>query len=263
MSVEKVVALNQGATDATMMRPVNGPGAGHGRAPAPFPPPDAATAESAAHLYDSLALPLPTTAPNVPSSRINASYRTETSRELVETLVGGRLPDSLLRREVETILRRFVETRDMNDWVETKPERLPSHNAPNAHFDLRSRVAATDDDGRLKLFDLYLTRIGPRQWEAAVFERDPSRASQSFPRPTPPVEVHRLLFDPTAAAVLACVAQNVPAPFAPALDRPRGAGRTIAVAVLALALSSLILRIGPWPAAALFILAAGVAILSA
>lgn len=259
MSVEKVVALNQGATDATMMRAVNG----LGRAPVPFPPPEAMTAESAAHLYDSLALPLPTTAPTVPSARINASYRTETARELVEALVGGRLPESLLRREVETLLRRFVETRDMDEWVETKPERLPSHNTPHAHFDVRSRLAATDEDGRLKLFDLYLTRIGPRQWEAAVFERDPSRASQSFPRPTPPVEVHRLLFDPTAAAVLACVAQNVPAPFAPTADRHGGAGRTIALTVLAMALSALILRIVPWPAAALFILAAAVAILSA
>jgi len=264
MSVEKIAALNQATTDGATMRALNGSGVGHARAPAPFPPlTPPATAEGAPNLFDSLALPFPTsTAADVPSSLIAASYRTEAARGSVEALVEGRLPETLIRREVESLLRRFVETRERDEPEETKPERLPSHNAAHAHFDFRSRLAATDDAGRLKLFDLYLTRIGPRQWEAAIFERDPSRASQTFPRPTPPVDVHRLLFDPTAAAVLACVAQRVPTPFAPAPTRPRVDGRRIAYTLLVVTLSLLVARVASWPTAGFFLAAAGVLLLS-
>jgi hypothetical protein len=262
MSVEKIAALTQATTDAATMRALNGPGVGHGRAPAPFPPPTApATPEGAPNPFDSLALPFPTsTAADLPTSLIAASYRTEATRGALELLVEGRLPETLIRREVETLLRRLVATRERDEAEETTPERLPSHNAADSHFDVKSRLAATDEDGRLKLFDLYLTRIGPRQWEAAIFERDPSRASQTFPRPTPPVDVYRLLFDPTAAAVLACVAQKVPTPVAP--TPPRGGERRIAYAILAAALSLLVARVASWPAAGFLLAAAGVLLLS-
>jgi len=263
MSVEKIVALNQATTDATTMRAVNTPASGHGRAPAPFPPPLAEpVAEGAAHLFDSLPLPLPVGGTTeVPSSRISASYRSQAARGLVEPLVEGRLPEALIRREVETLLRRFADTRAIDDLEETPAERLPSRNAANAHFDVKGRISATEEDGRLKLFDLYLTRVGPRQWESTIFERDPSRASQTFPRPTPPVDVHRLLFDPTAATVLACVAQKVPVGFDPPTTAYRGSGRALVHLVLVVTLLLLIAGAAPWPAAALFLVASAVLML--
>lgn len=256
MSVEKVGALNQSATDATTMRPVNGFGTGHGRTPAPFPPPTAPNVEGAPHLYDSLVLPLPDgAAADVPTSRISASYRTEAARELIEPLIDGRLPEPLIRREVETLLRRLADARRIDETDETAPERLPSRNAADAHFDVKGRLAPTEEDGKIRLFDLYLTRIGPRQWEAAVFERDPSRASQTFPRPTPPVETHRLLFDPTTGLVLACVAQKLPSPFTPDVAPGRGAGRAAAYAAFAVILALLVARVVSWPAAAIVLAA--------
>ncbi|MGJ0508787.1 MAG: hypothetical protein ACR652_17000 [Methylocystis sp.] len=263
MSVEKIGALTQATTDATAMRAVNGFGPGHGQASPPFPPPADAPA-GAPPLYGNLVLPLPKTgADGVPSSRISASYRTQAAQRMVESLSAGRLPEPLIRREVETLLRRLAGTREMTiarlieETGETAPERLPSRNSAEARFDFRSRLAATDDDGRLRLFDLYLTRIGPRQWEAAIFERDPSRAGLTFPRATPPLEAHRLLIDPTTGAVVACVALAVQtgasaAGHAAAFGAPL---RSLASAALAAALFLLIARVASWPAAALVLTA--------
>lgn len=245
MSVEKIGALDQTATEAIAMRAANGSGLHTGRPQAPFPPP-ADTAAGAPNLYDSLVLPLPPAAPaGLPSAQIAASYRLEAARELMEPLVAGRLPEALIRREAETLLRHLAETGAMARTRESPAERLPSRNGAHAHFDAKTRLAAVDDDGRPKLFDLYLTRVGPRQWEAAIFERDPSRASQTFPRPTPPLEACRLLFDPAAAAVLACVAQKIPAPATPVAQSGRGVLKLAAYGALLLFLMLLAARGAP------------------
>jgi hypothetical protein len=149
MSVEKIGAIDQAATDAITMRPVNGGGPAQGRTPAPFPPPPAALSPGAPNPYDSLVLPLPQiAAAEVPSARISASYRLEAARELIDPLIDGRLPEALIRREAETLLRHMMVTGAIGQTEETPPERLPSRNGEDARFDARSRLAAVRTAGR-------------------------------------------------------------------------------------------------------------------
>lgn len=272
MSVERIAPLAQATTDPTAMRIVSGPGAGpHGRATPPFPP-TPQPVEGAPHLFDTLVLPLPEGAAaeerQFPSSLVNASYRTQAARGRIEQLVDGHLPAAVIRREVETLLRRVAAAREIGvaqlieGTPETAPERLPSRNAEDAHFDFRGRLAAADEDGKLRLFDLYLTRASAGQWEAALFLRDPTRASQTFPRTAPALEVSRLVIDPATGLTLACVAQHfwrgvsLPAP----LPAAAGALQWTALLLFAAALSLLVLRVAPWPAAALLLAALAVLI---
>lgn len=268
MSIDSVPPLDPATTDKIAMRPVSGRGGSHVRAPPPFPATAGAT-EGAPHPYDSLALPLPESAADAPTMRAGAPYYMEAVRGPIETLVAGRLPEALIRREVVTLMRRVAAAREMDvaQLIEsaeaTAPERLPSVNADDAHFTFKGRLSATDEDGKLKLFDLYLTRIGARQWEAATFERDPSRASQIFPRPMPPVDVHRLLVDPATGLVLACVAQAAPAAREPSKrgGSAGGAMGKVLYAALAVAAALLVARFASWiavvipMAAALWLLA--------
>jgi hypothetical protein len=264
MSVERIAPLGQAVTDAAFMRVVGGAGPDHGRSPPPaFPPPETPI-EAAPHLYDSLVLPIPEGAgsddPRLPSSLVNHFYRTQAARAQIEPLVDGLLPDALLRREVETLLRRQAEARrlDVTRLIEKSREtpegRLPSRNVKDARFTFRGRLAAADDEGRLKLFDLYLTRTGPRQWEAAVFDRDPSRAGQVFPRVTPPVETRRLLIDPATGLVMACVAQQMGASGFETAARaalfPAAAGRALLFPALAATAALLLAQYVSWAAAA-------------
>jgi hypothetical protein len=271
MSVEKIAPLGHAATDAAFMRPPGVAGAGRGPPPPAFSPPAATPAEGDAHLYDSLVLPLLDGAPGddrlFPRELVTSSYLLEAARARIEPLVDGKLPDALLRREVETLLSRVAQARGVEirrlieDTPATGPGRLPSRNGKDAQFSIRGRLAALGEDDRPKLFDLYLTRVGARQWEAAAFERDPSRAAHLFPRATPPEGAWRVLLDETSGLVLACVAQQIPQIVIDA--RPRQTAfpvdwRAVIFTLLAATVTLLAARLVSWRAAA--ILAAALAI---
>lgn len=270
MSVERITPLGQAATDAPFMRAV--PGAGHPRSSSAFPQPPAPPTppEAAPHLYDSLALPLHDGAAAderlFPTALVRHFYKIEAARAQIEPLVDGALPEAVLRRDVETLLREAAAARGVDvarliaQAAETPPERLPSRNLKGARYSFRGRLAAAGEDERLRRFDLYLTRIGARQWEAAVFERDPSRAGQIFPRAAPLLEAHRLVIDQATGVVLACVAQHIPTPglATRAALFPSVAWRAILYPAIAAVAGLLVARFLSAPAAALLLIAAAV-----
>jgi hypothetical protein len=252
MSVERIAPLGQTTTEPLTLRPV---------AATPFDPRPSARAAPAAlpegpsHLYDSLALPLPDMTASAPATaRGSALYREEAASGTMIAMVDGRLPVAALRHVVETLLAdlarsKGVETAKLVAQAEkTDNAHLPSHNGEKARFAFKSRLAAFDSDGRLRLLDLYLTRIGARQWEAATYERTPARAANVFPRPTPLVDLHRLVIDPDLGLLRACIPWEAPrAVAADARSSPprRAAYARIGAAIVgAAALLSLFVR-GP------------------
>jgi hypothetical protein len=158
MSVERIAPLCQTTTDPLTPRPVTA---------APFDPGPSARAAPAApleglsHLYDSLALPLPDMTASAPATaRCGALYREEAASGAMIAMVDGRLPVAALRHAVETLLAdlarsKGVATAELVAQAEkTDPEHLPSRNGEKARFAFKSRLAAFDSDGRLRLLDL-------------------------------------------------------------------------------------------------------------
>jgi len=276
MSVERIAPLGQTATElSTTTRPMSGQGADYGRATIAPPAPRemAVTAEGPAHPYDSLALPLPDPTPSAGGptrAQVDALYRAAATSAATILLVGGRIPAEALRRAVETLLGDLAEARDvpMRELIDgattTEEERLPSHNGATAAFAFRGRVAAAEPDGKLRPLDLYLTRIGPREWEAAAYERTPALAASLFPRPTPLVDLHRLAIDPDAGRVRACVPWALPQTF-PIHGWPEPARvipylRLISGVIGGGAFVALLARGPSWGAGALFVTALAAAL---
>jgi hypothetical protein len=228
MSVEKIAPLGQTATElSTTLRPAAGHGFGHSRATT-VPPSAAAPVDGPAHLYDSLALPLPGPAPETGGptrARVSALYHAAATSGATILLVEGRIPAEALRHAVETLLDNLAEARGVpvskliDQATITEQARLPSLNDARAEFAFKGRLVASDPDGKLRPLDLYLTRIGPREWEASAYERTPALAANLFPRPTALVDLHHLAIDPDAGRVRACL-QWAPPQTASADGRP-------------------------------------------
>jgi hypothetical protein len=268
MSVDKIAPLPPVTTDAQALR-VNNRVPAETLAPFPVPPapaPGPEAPEGALHLFDSLVLPLPD--PRTDDSRplqttlAKATYAQEASRAAIATLVGGRLPEDAVLREVETLLRNAAEMRavSVRQVIEAAPkaplDQLPSQNPPHAAFAFKGRVPAYDAAGEVRLFDLYLARIGADRWEAAVFLRDPNADAPSFPYPAPPIESYRLLIDPGAGLVLASVMEQlVPRPAVRSSAAPilsPAALRTLAITVGLAGVASLLGALFSWRVAAFF-----------
>jgi hypothetical protein len=218
MSVEKISPLARTSVEASAPR-IGGASVA-APAAASVPPSAAPPAlESPSHLFDSLALPLAALAAEASQSAdstfVRASYARETSRPNIAALVAGGLPEEVIRREVQALLQIAADRRDVTvaRLISKTPaaaeDRLPSRNAPRAEFSLETRVLARDEAGEPRQFDLFLTRAGPRQWEVAVFRHDATRERPDFPYPAPPIDVYRMVIDPGAGMILACVAQNI------------------------------------------------------
>lgn len=234
MSVEKIAPLGQTTTDLlTTLKPVTGAPFDPRRAPGGLFAQPTAAAEGPLHLYDSLALPLPDTtheAGSETAARVSALYREAAASGATIALSAGRLPVPALRHAVEKLLTDLAETRRTSvakllaEAEETEPMRLPSRNDETAQFTFRSRLATSDADGKLRPLDLYLTRIGGHEWEAAAYERTPARAAGLFPRPAPLVDLHRLVIDPDSGLVRVCIPWRMPDLNAPDRERaPSGA----------------------------------------
>jgi hypothetical protein len=270
MSVERIAPLGQTTTDAPTMRPVTAPAFDPGRAPrAAFPL--ATPMDGQSHLFDSLVLPLPEMAQDTPSAaQIRALYREEAASGAMIAMVDGRLPVTALRNAVESLLFDLagssgVSAADLIAQAEkTAPGHLPSRNGEKAHFNFRARLAAFDANGRLRLLDLYLARIGVRQWEAAAYDRTPARAANLFPRPTPLVDLHRLVIDPDSGSVRACIPWETTraAPVAQQLAPGGGAiyARAGAAIVGVAALLSLFVRGPSWATSGLLVVTLVVAL---
>lgn len=225
MSVERIAPLGQTATElSTTMRPAAGHGSGALRTtsaqpPAPTP---AAAAEGPANPYDSLALPLPgpiTETGGPTRAQVSALYHAAAASGATILLVEGRIPATALGQAVETLLGDLAEARGarVSELIDrastTEQARLPSLNRETAEFAFKGRLMASDADGKLRPLDLYLTRIGPREWEAAAYERTPALAANLFPRPAPLVDLHHLAIDPEAGRVRACIPWVAPQDF--------------------------------------------------
>jgi hypothetical protein len=219
MSVEKVSPLGRASIEPSAR--ANGPVS---VAPALRPilasagAPSPRAGESPTQFFDSLALPLPVATGNesgVAASFVQASYAREAARPGLAILIDGRLPEAAIHREVLSSLRLSAQERGQSlgrfiagvDAVDDA--RLPAHNGAQAEYSLRARLPARDETGEIRLFDLFLTRAGPRDWEVAVFRRAESGEFPGFPLPGPPTDVYRLDLDAGAGQILACVAQQI------------------------------------------------------
>lgn len=220
MSVEKIAPLSHSPVDAVVARP-DPP---HPLAPPPRPvgavaaqPP--ADPGTPANFFDSIALPLPAqkTRDDAGAVRLvpGAPYAREATLAHLEQLIEGRLPPMSISLEVAALLRNAANGSEMSiarliaETATTAPDALPSRNIADAQFSFHAPILARDDDGEMRPLVLYLTRAGARQWEAAVFRRDDDAAGPGFPHSAPPIDVYRLVIDPSTGQILASVAQQI------------------------------------------------------
>lgn len=219
MSVDKIAPLSQTSIDALAAR-ANSPAAPTPSVspfparPAPAPAPEAGTH---GNFFESLTLPLPSAAPRSGTQIATpaASYAREAAGMEIPALVDGRLPQQVLTRAIATLLRDAANAREttvpriIDETDVTKGPRLPSRNGLDAEYALRASLFARDEGDEPAPIDLYLTRVGARQWEAAVYRRDESSADPGFPYTTATINVERLVIDPSNGHILACVAQQI------------------------------------------------------
>lgn len=219
MSVERIAPVRQESLDGSTGRV--GVFSAHSAAqnaapfsPAAFPTP---AAEGLGALFDSLSLPLPSITPGAGDALISprAPYAKEAAELELALLSAGRLPSQAVVAKAAAMLRAAAAERDatieavIDRTAVVEIERTPSRNRPSAQSAFRESFAARDENGDIEKFDLHLTRVGARQWEAVVFRCDETAAAFEFPYPTPPISVDRLVIDPSNGLILACVAQQI------------------------------------------------------
>lgn len=220
MSVEKIAPLSHSPVDAVVARP-DPP---HPLTPPPRPvgavaaqPP--ADPGTPANFFDSIALPLPAqeTRNNAGAPRLapGAPYAREATLAHLEQLIEGRLPPMSISLEVAALLRNAANGSEMSiarliaETATTAPDALPSGNKPDAQFSFHTSILARDDDGETRPLVLFLTRAGARQWEVAVFRQEDGAAEPVFPFSAPPIDLYRLVVDPSTGQILASVAQQI------------------------------------------------------
>jgi hypothetical protein len=189
--------------------------------------PRAAPARGPTVSYDGLSLPLPAAALlGGAASRgsaldlrpsILAAYGLREGAEMpLIRLVGQRLPPQAVIREAVAALREGAAekgaslTRYLQSIERVATDDLPSRNGEDATYALRGSLAAEAENGEPRVYDLYLTRVDARHWEAAVFNRQDAAPPGGFPYAAPPISVDRLTIDPTSGQVLASVACHIP-----------------------------------------------------
>ncbi len=269
MSVEKISALPQAPIDALQSRAAPPPRVGAAAPPAAQLN-EEATSSAVNAFFDSLALPLPEAGPSTTPAQAllgESSYSREALQAHLGELVAGRLSTETIMRETGSLLHRAAAERDLPitrliDGIAPAPrEKLPSTNAPDARFSLQTPLLARDENGEIQSFDLYLTRAGARQWEVAIFHHDDSAGG--FPFAASPINIERLVIDPAAGQILACVTMQL-APRAFALNAPTGDlhALRIALTIIAILAATVILakQLSTLAAALFFLLATGLAI---
>lgn len=219
MSVEKITPVPHSPVDAPGPRPTAPPVFVALAATAANAPSSSFESGGAVNFFDSISLPLPgqtrqETSPSAPLP-LGASYAREAMLANLERLVDGRLPQSAIVFETAALLGNVARNFDapIDQLIAQAPitnaDALPSRNTSGAMFTWRSQFLTIDDDGALQRLDFYLTRLSARQWEAAAFLRSIDCADSGFPYSQPPIDLYRLVIDPTTGLILACAAQSV------------------------------------------------------
>lgn len=247
MSIEKIAPLSHSPVDALTARP---------GAPIPVTPHPTSVAAGSlpafeagtpANFFDSISLPLPAYAQQndepTPAHPLGATYARESALANVAQLVSGRLPPTAIALEVAAMLRNAANDHEISimhliaDTEAIKPNLMPSRNAAESRFSLFAPLLAYGDEGETTPLDIFLTRINARQWEAAVFRRPIDLAEPGFPYSEPPIDLYRLVIDPSTGQILASVAQQLAKRdfLSPSTQPPVDLGRALRAAMIVIA----------------------------
>ena len=88
------------------------------------------------------------------------------------------------------------------------PANLPSANTLGATFTAKTSMVAYGNLGEEVMLDIYMSKTGTGQWEAAVFDRAQA-GTNGFPYASGPISTSTLTFDPANGHLAATSANNI------------------------------------------------------
>lgn len=98
------------------------------------------------------------------------------------------------------------------------PANLPSANAATAEFAAKSSLVTFDNLGNEVLVDIYFARVGPSDWEVAIYETAGATPGSGFPYASPALDVQAMPFDPLNGALAGPVVSSFTVPGGSAID---------------------------------------------